>query len=65
MTERVFEGHGIEVLKRGSQFFIRYDAGEIVVEMKEIEVSEKEAEKAQEGERQAYEVILRAQQHAL
>lgn len=61
MTERVFEGHGIEVLKRGARFFIRYDAGEIAVQMKEVEVSEKEAAKAQQGEPQAYEVILRAQ----
>ena len=59
---QIFEGYGIIVLKRAEQFFIRYDAGEIVVQIKEVEVSERQAIKAQEGEQDAYDVLLEVQQ---
>lgn len=63
--ESIFEGHGIEVLKRGKRFFIRYDAGQFAVQMNEIEVSAEEAALAQKGEREAYEILLRAEKTAV
>ena len=39
----IYEGHGIEIVSRDEKFFIRYDAGELVHKIREIEISEKEA----------------------
>lgn len=54
----IFTGHGIRVLKIDSRFFIDYDAGGIAVQIRQVEVSEQEAERAQLSERDAYEVLI-------
>lgn len=62
MSEKlVFTGFGIEVIEREGHFFIRYDSGEIAVNLREDEVSEEEAVRAQRSERDAYEVLLACQ----
>ncbi len=54
----IFAEYGIEILRRGHRLYIRYDAGEIAVQLREIEITEAEAERARESEQGAYEVIL-------
>ena len=61
MRTTLFTGYGIEILTEGSKFWIRYDAGEIAVQMREDEVSALEAAEAQRDEQAAYYVILGAQ----
>lgn len=61
MRSIVFESYGIEVIKRGECLYVRYDAGEVVVRMVEVEVSEAEAAKVQLSEDDAYEVVLAIQ----
>jgi len=39
----ICESHGIEIVRGGEKYFLRYDAGEIVSKIKEIEISKKEA----------------------
>ena len=39
----IFESHGIELVRSGEKYFLRYDAGELVSKINEIEISEKEA----------------------
>ena len=58
MEELIFSGYGIKIFKINEKIFLRYDAGEIVIKMKEIEITEKEAIKAQISSKDAYEVIL-------
>lgn len=43
------------------EIYIQYDAGELVDKIDTIEVSKKDAEKAQIGEEEAYSVILKYQ----
>jgi hypothetical protein len=62
LEQAIFIGHGIKVLQRGRKFFIRFDAGELVVDMKEAQVSEEDALLAQRSEDDAYRVILRAKE---
>ena len=64
MTDRFFEGFGIEILRRNNQLFIRYDAGHFVIQMVETEITEDEAQKAQISEQDAYEVILETQRRS-
>jgi len=61
MNDLIFSGYGIEIFKREDHSFIRYDAGEIVVQIREVEVTEEEATKAQKSEKDAYEILLTCQ----
>lgn len=56
--EKVFEGYGIGIVKKDEKLFLRYDAGEIVSDYREIEISQEDAEKAQKSSQGAYEVII-------
>lgn len=58
MDTVIFSDFGVEIFRRGGRFFLRYDSGELVVNMEEIEISEEESFKAQRSEQDAYEVIL-------
>ncbi|MHB8255489.1 MAG: hypothetical protein ACYDEV_17830 [Acidiferrobacter sp.] len=61
MDGTIFVGYGIEIVKRDEHFFIRYDAGEIVVQSREEEITAEEVTKAQESEKDAYDVLLACQ----
>ena len=39
----IYESHGLEIVRSGEKYFLRYDAGELVYKINEIEISEKEA----------------------
>jgi hypothetical protein len=58
-AQHVFSGFGIEILRRSDRYFLRYDAGELVVQMREFELSAEDAFLAAQSEQCAYEVILR------
>lgn len=58
MSDPIFSGFGVEIFSRDGRFFIRYDAGEIAVQMREDEITAEEASKAQKSEKDAYEVLL-------
>jgi hypothetical protein len=60
--QTIFTGHGIKVLQRGRRFFIRFNAGGLVVDTKEAQVSEEDALLAQRSEDDAYRVLLRAKE---
>lgn len=52
-------GFGIEILQCGSRYYLKCDAGELVVRIREIELSEEDVVRAAQSEKAAYEVILR------
>lgn len=56
-----FSGFGIDIIKRESEYFIRYDTGTIAMIEKESKITSEEASKAQRSERDAYEVIVATQ----
>ena len=43
----IYDSHGIEILRSGAKYFLRYDTGELVHKIKETEISEKEAAEIQ------------------
>ena len=45
--EIIYESHGIEIVSKDEKLFIRYDAGELVHKVREIEISKKEAREIQ------------------
>lgn len=61
MDEIIFEDYGITILKREEQLYVRYDTGELVIQMKESPITERQAQKAQQSEQDAYEVLLAIQ----
>jgi len=64
MENKIFSDFGIEIFMRDNRYFIRYDAGEVAVQMREEEVTEEDAFKAQKSEQGAYEVLLACQQRS-
>lgn len=59
LVEKIFfSGFGVDIFRRSGKYFIQADAGEIVIQMQEDEITEEEALKAQKSERDAYEVLL-------
>lgn len=62
MDQVIFQAFGVEIIRRGGGHFIAYDAGAIVVQTKELPISESDARRAQASVADAYRVILRAEQ---
>lgn len=55
--EKIFEGNGIEILKRDGKYYLKYDAGEIACRYKELEISPEDAEKAQKSAKGSHDVL--------
>lgn len=45
--EQIYSSFGITIIKQDQKFFLQYDSGEIVSVIKNIEISEQEAEELQ------------------
>ena len=58
LDKQIFSGFGSRILQRNGRFYIVYDAGEIAIQNRQVEVTEAEAQKAQRSERDAYEVLI-------
>ena len=58
---KFFTGHGIEIIKKNSKYFLIYDAGEITDRMETIEITEDEAHIAKQSSIDAYNVIIKHQ----
>jgi len=56
--EKIFSDYGIEICKGDGKYFLRYDSGEIVARLEDIEISEEDALRAQLSEKDAYWVII-------
>jgi len=59
--ELIFNNHGIEILKNNNKYSLRYDAGEIVMEMREIYITEYETIqiKAQKSSKDLYDYLIK------
>ncbi|HEY8893101.1 MAG TPA: hypothetical protein VIM70_23015 [Clostridium sp.] len=59
--ELVFNDYGVEVLKNENKYSLRYDAGEIVIEMREIYITIEEAIqiKAQKSSKELYDYLIK------
>ena len=45
--KKIYDAHGIEIIEKDGEFFMGYDAGEVVVQWNEIKISPKESEEIQ------------------
>lgn len=61
MSEMIFSKDGVELFKRGSEFFARYDAGHLVTIFREDKVSEAEAAELMRGGDCAHRALLKIQ----
>lgn len=61
MKKIISEGFGCQIIERDGKLFICFDGGHLAVKMTEYEITKEEAKKAMLSERDAYEVILNAQ----
>lgn len=61
MSEIIFAGFGVDIVSEENEYYIQYDAGTIAMIAKKSKITPEEASKAQKSERDAYEVIIAAQ----
>lgn len=54
----LFDGEGIELLENDDRFFLRYDEGELVVQMRDLEITAEEADRVLKNPREAYGIII-------
>jgi len=59
--EIVYKNDWMQIIKKGEQYIIQYNSGDLIISIREIEVSKDDALKAQKSEQNAYEVILKYQ----
>ena len=57
----VYKNDWMQIIKKGEQYIIQYNSGDLINSIREIEVSKDDALKAQKSEQNAYEVILKYQ----
>lgn len=60
MEELIYFGHGIEIFSRDDEYFLRYDAGEIVPKLEDLKISLEQVERAKRSADDAYLVIIEA-----
>lgn len=59
--ETVYKNDWMQIFKKGEQYIIQYNSGDLINSVKEIEVSKSDAIKAKESDQSAYEVIIKYQ----
>jgi len=59
--EIVYKNDWMQIIKKGEQYIIRYNSGDLINSIREIKVLKADALKAQKSEQSAYEVILKYQ----
>ena len=61
MREVIYDDEGITLLKDGSKYYIRYDAGAHQIAIREDEISENEAKQVMAGTAEATQVLFAVQ----
>jgi len=61
MSQLIFTGYGIDIVKKNDDYYIRYDDGTVAMFEKESIITFDEAMKAQKSENDACEVIIATQ----
>ena len=56
--EKIMENEGIELYKNNNKYYLRYDAGELMIKIKNLEISEEEAKNVINNPDSAYNIII-------
>lgn len=56
--QKILEDEGIGLYRDNNKYFLRYDAGELTVKMKNLGISAEEAENVIENPDSAFDIIL-------
>ncbi|UOO38267.1 hypothetical protein IZU99_03150 [Oscillospiraceae bacterium CM] len=56
--QKIMEDEGIELYKDNSKYYLRYDSGELMIKMKNLEISAEEAKNVVNNPDSAYNIIL-------
>ena len=65
MSELIFSGYGVDILKTDGRFYIVYDTGGIGSCDKQSEITAQEVLEAQKSENDAHSVLLRCEKREL
>jgi uncharacterized protein YacL (UPF0231 family) len=61
MMEYLYNNFGMEIYKKGEEYYLRYDAGELVVQMNEIEITKEEVMQiqSQKSSEELYQYLIK------
>lgn len=62
---KILEHQGIQLFKNGRQFFLVYDEGELAVRVRELRITQKEADLILDHPESAYDIIIKYQNREL
>ncbi len=59
--EKIYDNFGVQIIEKGGRLLLRYDAGEIVVQINEIPISKEEALEIQKiaSSQKLYEYLIK------
>jgi hypothetical protein len=60
--EIILEDEGIQLIKKGNKYYLKFDEGELMFKIRELEITEEEAKKITENSDIAYDVIISYQE---
>lgn len=58
---KILEDDGIVLLKSNNQYFLQYDAGELMIKMKNLPITNEEAKKVIDNPDVSYNIIIQYQ----
>lgn len=61
MGNLIFSDYGIDVYHKNGKFYAKYDAGELVVDYQEVEITEIQVDLIKAGPDSAYKVLVELQ----
>jgi hypothetical protein len=61
MSNIIFSGYSVEIIQRDGRLYAIYDAGEIAIQMVEVEITGEEARQIQISGDETYKVLLKTQ----
>lgn len=56
--KKIFENQGIELLQYNERYYLRYDVGELMIKVKDLEITNEEAQKVIDNPELTYNVIV-------
>ena len=56
--QKIMEDEGIALYRNNNKYYLRYDAGELMIKMKNLEISAEEAKNVITNSNSAYNIIL-------
>ena len=60
--EIILDDEGIQLIRKDNKYYLKFDEGELMIKMKELEITHEEAIQVQRNPDYAYDIIINYQE---